>query len=100
MLLANESQRSIGIERISQIKRHYFPHRKNVAQDTFDNAPLHLRKTICFHAGLRARHLNMSFSELSFSERTKIVEALNSIIETAKALPSIVSIDDCYLNQQ
>ena len=99
MLLANEDQRSIGIERISQIKRHYFPNRKNIAQDTFDKAPEHLRMMICFHAGLKSRHTSMTFCELTFNEREKIVEALNSLIELAKSLPSLISIDDCYINQ-
>lgn len=99
MLLADENQRSMGIQKISQIKRHFFPNRKNIAQETFDKAPEHLRMMICFHAGLKSRHTSMTFAEMTFNERTKIVEALNSIIDVAKGLPSLVSIDDCYLNQ-
>lgn len=98
MLLANDNQRVIGIKRIAEIKREYFPYRKNIAQETFDKSPPHMRKTICFHAGLKSRHVNMTFAELSYTERQQVVAALNSFIEMASGMPRLISNDDCALN--
>ncbi|EMG5752469.1 hypothetical protein V5E47_002843, partial [Yersinia enterocolitica] len=48
-----EKLRMTGIARITEFKEKYLRHRKNVAQEAFDKSPAHLRKTICFHAGLK-----------------------------------------------
>ncbi|WP_261152355.1 hypothetical protein [Serratia quinivorans] len=98
MLLATDDQKAIGIMRISQIKRDLFAHRKNVAQEAFDKSPGHIRRTVCFHAGLKGRHINMKFSEMSYSERKQIVWALNDLIDLSKTLPRFISDDDCELN--
>lgn len=98
MLLANDNQKAIGIKRISQIKRDYFSRRRNEAQEAFDKSPGHIRRTICFHAGLKERHVNMKFSELSYSERKKIIWALNDLIDLSKYLPRFISDDDCELS--
>ncbi|EKN3970499.1 hypothetical protein ACU6N7_002929 [Yersinia enterocolitica] len=93
-----EKLRMTGIARIAEIKEKYLHHRKNVAQEAFDKSPAHLRKTICFHAGLKSRHVNMQFSELTPAERESVVETLNYLIEFTRSLPSFVSNDDCTLN--
>ncbi|MGN1691536.1 hypothetical protein ACKEW3_18590 [Yersinia enterocolitica] len=93
-----EKLRMTGIARITEFKEKYLRHRKNVAQEAFDKSPAHLRKTICFHAGLKSRHVNMQFSELTPAERESVVEALNYLIEFTRSLPSFVSNDDCALN--
>ncbi|WP_145518694.1 hypothetical protein, partial [Yersinia bercovieri] len=72
-----EKLRMTGIARIAEIKEKYLRNRKNVTQEAFDKSPTHLRKTICFHAGLKSRHVNMQFSELTPAERESVVEALN-----------------------
>lgn len=48
-----EKLRMTGIARIAELKETHFRNRKNVAQEAFDKSPAHLRKTICFHAGLK-----------------------------------------------
>lgn len=97
MLLANEKQREIGIKHLSRIKE-MFPFRKNAAQEAFDESPPHMRKTICFHAGLKSRHVEMKFSELTYAERKQVVAALNSLIDLLDSLPKFISDDDCALN--
>ncbi|EMH4103951.1 hypothetical protein RGJ12_002655 [Serratia marcescens] len=98
MLLATDDQKAIGIKRISQIKRDLFAHRRNVAQDAFDKSPGHIRRTLCFHAGLKERHVNMKFVEMSYTERQKLIWAFNDIIDLSKTLPRFISNDDCELN--
>lgn len=98
MLLATDTQKAIGIKRISKIKRELFAYRKNVAQEAFDKSPPHIRKTICFHAELKARHVLMTFAEMSYTERQKIIWALNDLIDLSKTLPRFISDDDCELN--
>ncbi len=98
MLLATETQKVIGIKRISQIKRELFPHKRNQAQEAFDKSPEHIRRTVCFHAGLKERHIKMKFAEMSYSERKQIVWALNDLIDLSKTLPRFISDDDCELN--
>lgn len=93
-----EKLRMTGIARITEFKEKYLRHRKNVAQEAFDKSPAHLRKTICFHAGLKSRHVNMQFSELTPAERESVVDALNDLIEFTRSLPPFVSNDDCTLN--
>ncbi|HDL8286103.1 TPA: hypothetical protein PXQ99_002908 [Yersinia enterocolitica] len=93
-----EKLRMTGIARITEFKEKYLRHRKNVAQEAFDKSPAHLRKTICFHAGLKSRHVNMQFSELTLAERESVVDALNDLIEFTRSLPPFVSNDDCTLN--
>ncbi|CFR27321.1 TPA: hypothetical protein ACVBYD_004722 [Yersinia enterocolitica] len=93
-----EKLRMTGIARITEFKEKYLRHRKNVAQEAFDKSPAHLRKTICFHAGLKSRHVNMQFSELTPAERESVVDALNYLIEFTRSLPPFVSNDDCTLN--
>ncbi|WP_145495263.1 hypothetical protein [Yersinia bercovieri] len=93
-----EKLRMTGIARITEFKEKYLRHRKNVAQEAFDKSPAHFRKTICFHAGLKSRHVNMQFSELTPAERESVVDALNYLIEFTRSLPPFVSNDDCTLN--
>ncbi|HDL6758673.1 TPA: hypothetical protein ACJFUB_001774 [Yersinia enterocolitica] len=93
-----EKLRMTGIAHITEFKEKYLRNRKNVAQEAFDKSPAHLRKTICFHAGLKSRHVNMQFSELSPAERESVVETLNYLIEFTRSLPPFISNDDCTLN--
>ncbi|EMZ5852918.1 TPA: hypothetical protein PXR14_003846 [Yersinia enterocolitica] len=99
-LTETENKRMIGITRISEIKGKYFHNRssENISQETFDNSPESLRKTICMYAGLKSRHVTMTFSELSLSERVKVVDALNALIDFVNSLPPFISNDDCTLN--
>lgn len=97
MLLANEKQIEIGRKHISRIKE-MLGVRKNAAQEAFDESPPHMRKTICFHAGLKSRHVEMKFSELNYTERKQVVAALNSLIDLTDSLPKFISEDDCALN--
>jgi uncharacterized circularly permuted ATP-grasp superfamily protein len=71
---------------------------KNIAQETFDESTPTMRKLICFHAGLKSRHINMRFFELAHSERIKVIEALNSLIEFGNALPAFISETDSVLD--
>ncbi|HGM5048791.1 TPA: hypothetical protein ACKP2I_001595 [Serratia marcescens] len=98
MLLATDDQKAIGIKRISQIKRDLFAHRKNVAQEAFDKSPEHIRRTVCFHAGLKERHVSMTFSEMSYTDRQKLIWAFNDLLDMSKNLPRFISNDDCELN--
>ncbi|MHA7846192.1 hypothetical protein [Serratia sp. D1N4] len=98
MLLATEAQKTVALKRISQIKRELFAHKKNLAQEAFDKSPEHIRKTLCFHAELKARHVQMTFAEMSYTERQKIIWALNDLIDLSKTLPRFISNDDCELN--
>lgn len=98
MLLATDDQKAIGIKRISQIKRDLFAHRKNVAQEAFDKSPGHTRRTVCFHAGLKEKHVSMKFEEMSYTERQKLIWAFNDLIDLSKTLPRFISNDDCELN--
>ncbi|CNF96894.1 gpB bacteriophage P2 [Yersinia enterocolitica] len=93
-----EKLRMTGIARITEFKEKYLRNRKNVAQEAFDKSPAHFRKTICFHAGLKSRHVTMQFSELSPAERESVVETLNYLIEFTRSLPPFISNDDCTLN--
>ena len=97
MLFADERQREVGLTHISRIKE-MIGIRKNVAQETFDTSPPHMRKAICFIAGLKERHLNMKFLELSYKERLEVVSALNSLIDFVGTLPGFISDADCKIN--
>ncbi|MDA5523762.1 hypothetical protein [Yersinia kristensenii] len=97
-LTESEKLRMTGIARITELKEKYLRNIKNVAQEAFDKSPAHLRKTICFHAGLKKRHVNMQFSELTPAERESVVKALNYLIEFTRSLPPFISNDDCTLN--
>ncbi len=97
MFLGNEEHIQIGKKHLSKIKE-MLDHRKNVAQETFDTQPLHMRKTICFHAGLKSRHVEMKFAELTPTERHQVVAALNSLLSLTKSLPKFISEDDCAIN--
>ncbi|KFB87022.1 hypothetical protein FCL49_16275 [Serratia proteamaculans] len=100
MLLANEEQRAIGLRRIAEIRRTLFAQYKNQAEEIYNTAPLHLRHTLCFHAGLTERHVMLQFHEMSYPQRQKIVAALNAFIELGKSLPRYISEEDCLLNQK
>jgi len=97
MLLADEKQREIGLTHISRIKE-MIGTRKNVAQETFDTIPPHMKKALCFMAGLKERHLTMKFQELNNTERLQVVSALNSLIDFTGTLPRFISEDDCKIN--
>jgi len=45
MFLGNEEHIQIGKKHLSKIKE-MLEHKKNVAQETFDSQPLHMRKTM------------------------------------------------------
>lgn len=97
MFLGNEEHIQIGKKHLSKIKE-MLEHKKNVAQETFDTQPLHMRKTICFHAGLKSRHVEMKFAELTPTERHQVVAALNSLLGLTETLPKFISEDDCRIN--
>ncbi|WP_414066674.1 DUF5347 family protein [Rahnella inusitata] len=97
MFLGNAEHIQIGKKHLSKIKE-MLEHKKNVAQETFDTQPLHMRKTICFLAGLSRRHVEMKFAELTPTERHQVVAALNSLIGLTASLPKFISEDDCKIN--
>jgi len=111
MFVVNEERIEVGKKHISKFKGMLQQSRKlelqklelqkqkkNVAQETFDSQPLHMRKTICFHAGLKSRHVEMKFAELTPTERHQVVAALNSFIGLTESLPKFISDDDCRIN--
>lgn len=97
MFLGNEEHIQIGKKHLTKIKE-MLEQKKNVAQETFDGQPLHMRKTICFHAGLKNRHVEMKFAELTLTERHQVVAALNSLLGLTESLPKFISEDDCKIN--
>ncbi|QPS85336.1 hypothetical protein I6G46_14100 [Serratia plymuthica] len=101
MLLATEEQRAIGLRRIAEIRRTLFGRQTNQAEEIYNTAPLHLRHTLCFHAGLTESHsLLPLFHEMSYSQRQKIIAALNEFIALGKSLPRYISEEDCQLTQK
>lgn len=106
MFLVNEERIEVGKKHISKFKGmlrnsrklELQKQKKNVAQETFDSQPLHMRKTICFHAGLKSRHVEMKFAELTPTERHQVVAALNSLLGLIETLPDFISEDDCRIN--
>ena len=106
MFLVNEERIEVGKKHISKFKGMLRNSRKlelqkkkkNVAQETFDSQPLHMRKTICFHAGLKQRHVDMKYAELTPTERHQVVAALNSLLGLTESLPKFISEDDCKIN--
>lgn len=97
MLLASEEQRAIGLRRIAEIRRTLFARQPNHAEEIYDTAPLHLRHTFCFHAGLTERYVWLKFHEMGYAERRKIVAALNELISLSQSLPRYISETDCLL---
>lgn len=100
MLLASEEQRAIGLRRIAEIRRTLFTQQINRAEDIYNTAPLHLRHTFCFHAGLTERHVGLKFHEMAYGERRKIVAALNEFISLSKSLPRYINEADCLLTRK
>ncbi|ANS41265.1 hypothetical protein [Serratia inhibens] len=100
MLLASEEQRAIGLRRIAEIRRTLFAQQANQAEEIYNTAPLHLRHTFCFHAGLTERHVMLLFHEMNYSQRQKIVATLNEFIALGKSLPRYISEEDCLLTQK
>ena len=106
MFLVNEERIEVGKKHISKFKGmlrnsrklELQKQKKNVAQETFDTQPLHMRKTICFHAGLKQRHVDMKYAELTPTERHQVVAALNSLLGLTESLPKFISEDDCKIN--
>ncbi|ALD43968.1 hypothetical protein SL267_07620 [Serratia marcescens] len=97
MLLASEEQRAIGLRRIAEIRRTLFARQPNHAEEIYDTAPLHLRHTFCFLAGLTERYVWLKFHEMGYAERRKIVAALNELISLSQSLPRYISETDCLL---
>ncbi|MBH2773868.1 hypothetical protein I5L29_16200 [Serratia marcescens] len=100
MLLASEEQRAIGLRRIAEIRRTLFSRQVNHAEEVYNTAPLHLRHTFCFHAGLTERHVWLKFHEMGYTERRQIIAALNELISLSQSLPRYISETDCLLAQK
>ena len=100
MLLASEEQRAIGLRRIAEIRRTLFTRQTNHAEAIYNTAPLHVRHTFCFHAGLTERHVWLKFHEMGYAERRQIVAALNELISPSQSLPRYISEADCLLTQK
>jgi len=106
MLSVNEERIEVGKKHISKFKEmlqhsrklELQKQKKNVAQETFDRQPLHMRKTICFHASLSRRHVEMKFAELTHAERQRVIAALNSLLGFTESLPKLINEDDCRIN--
>ncbi|PLR33170.1 hypothetical protein [Chimaeribacter arupi] len=96
MLLANDAQQALGKRYLAAIRRTHFA-AKNPTQQIFDGAPDHWKRLLCFHAGLKARHITLSYAELTQEERRCVIEALRSLMAFARTLPRFLSDNDCTL---
>ncbi|TPG53319.1 hypothetical protein EAH77_24560 [Ewingella americana] len=78
MFMGNETQRERGLQQIEAIKKTHFHASGSLIQTLFDTAPVEWKITLCFHAGLKARHTRMTFDELSAQEKQLIIDAILS----------------------
>jgi len=79
MFMGTESQRERGLQHIEEIKKTLFHSSACRMQALFDTAPDEWKVTLCFHAGLKARHTRMTFDELSVGEKRLIIDAILSL---------------------
>ncbi|GBU13782.1 hypothetical protein AwEntero_23830 [Enterobacterales bacterium] len=79
MFMGSESQRERGLQQIEVIKKTHFHSSACRMQTLFDTAPDAWKVTLCFHAGLKARHTRMTFDELSAEEKRLIIDAILSM---------------------
>lgn len=77
--MGSESQRERGLQHIETIKKTHFHASGCRMQTLFDTAPDEWKVTLCFHAGLKARHTQMAFDELSAEEKRQIIDAILSL---------------------
>lgn len=97
MLLANEAQQALGRRHLAAIRQTYFSGRIIPTQQVFDNAPDHWKRLLCFHAGLKARHVTLRYAGLTQEERVAVVQALRSLIAFSQTLPRFISDSDATL---
>ncbi len=79
MFMGNEIQRERGLKYIEAIKKTHFQTSGSLMQSLFDTATPEWKVTLCFHAGLKARHTQMTFDELSAHEKRLIIDAILSL---------------------
>jgi len=97
MLLASEAQQALAKRHLAAIRQTHFAAAKNPTQQIFDGAPDHWKRLLCFHAGLKARHVTLCYAELTQEERCCVIEALRSLTAFARTLPRFLSDNDCTL---
>jgi len=79
MFLGTEQQRQTGLRYLAHLKETHFSEKRNKVQDIFDNASDKWKATLCFHAGLKRRHISLTYSALTSDEQLKIIQALISL---------------------
>lgn len=79
MFMGNETQREHGLQQIEAIKKIHFRTSGSAMQALFDQATPQWKITLCFHAGLKARHTRMAFAELSVAEKRQLIDAILSL---------------------
>ena len=86
MFLGSEQQRQAGLRHIAHLKEIYFSEKRNKVEDIYDHAPDKWKTTLCFHAGLKRRHIYLTYSELTSDEQLKIIQALLSLRHFSSSL--------------
>jgi hypothetical protein len=79
MFMGSETQREQGLHHLEMIKKRYFHTAGNQMQTLFDHAPEEWKRLLCFRAGLKVRHLSMTFDELSPGEKQAVIDAVLAI---------------------
>ncbi|WP_421671735.1 DUF5347 family protein [Rahnella sp. EDr1-12] len=79
MFLGTEQQRQTGLRHIAHLKDTHFSDKRNKVENIFDNAPDKWKTTLCFHAGLKRRHVHLPYGDMTSDEQLKIIQALLSL---------------------
>lgn len=87
--MGNEIQREQGLHQIEVIKKRHFHTSGCQMQALFDNASEEWKRTLCFLAGLKARHTRMTFDELSTAEKRSIIDATLALKQFGSRLNNI-----------
>ncbi len=86
MFLGTEQQRQAGLRHIAHLKEIYFSETRNKVGDIYDHASDKWKTTLCFHSGLKRRHIYLTYSELTSDEQLKIIQALLSLRHFSSSL--------------
>jgi len=89
MFIGSERQRQQGLHHIEVIKKTHFSTSECPMKRVFDHASPQWKLTLCFHAGLKARHTRMTFDELSAQEQRQLIDATLSMTQFARRLNTI-----------
>ena len=89
MFMGSETQREQGLHHLEMIKKRHFHTAGNQMQTLFDNAPEEWKRLLCFRAGLKVRHLSMTFDELSPAEKQSVIDAVFAIKQFGSRLNNL-----------